>query len=157
MACPHFASQRHPVGPIMPVCTRVPRSEAERIGPVDGPDVVYKLLAPRSVPLKHERAWLLLLQSDKFLAVENEIGQGIVDEVEVDLDWALRCARLPDTPFAILAHNHPSGSSWPSVQDGRLTRDMGAVAYAQGVELLDHVVLGRGNFYSFRYRREGRP
>jgi len=99
---------------------------------------------------------MLLLTEQKLLAVESEIGRGVENEVEVDLDWALRCARLPSTPFCILAHNHPSGSAWPSWEDARLTRDMGRVAWSQGVHMLDHVVLGRGEFFSFHHQQGAR-
>jgi DNA repair protein RadC len=74
--------------------------------------------------------------------------------VEIDLDWALACARTPErTPYAILAHNHPSGSAWPSEADARLTGEMGGAAARQGLELLDHVVLGRGEIFSFHLRQ----
>lgn len=139
-----------------PVCTPVPESRARAIGPVDSPQVVYLILAPKSERLRHERAWMLLLTPGKLLAVESELSRGSVDEVEIDLDWALACAARPGTPFCILAHNHPSGSSWPSWQDARLTRDMGRAAAAQGIELLDHVVLGRGEVYSFRFQQGAR-
>jgi len=124
-----------------------------RFGALDTPAQVYGWLAHKSVPLKREKAWILLLTPTKLLRVESEIGRGTTDEVEIDLDWALSCARTPEqTPFAILAHNHPSGSAWPSVADARLTADMGAAATRQGFELLDHVVLGNREFFSFHFR-----
>ena len=140
----------------MPICTPVSAARAAQIGPVDGPDVVYAVLSPRSARLTKERAWMLLLTRDKWLAVDSEIGRGIDDEVEIDLDWALSCVRRPETPYCVLAHNHPSGSAWPSWQDARLTREMGRAAWAQGVELLDHVVLGRGEFFSFHHQKGAR-
>lgn len=94
---------------------------------------------------------MLLLTRDMLLQVESLIGEGESSEVTIDLDWALSCARTPATPFCILAHNHPSGSAWPSWEDARLTRDMVRAAAAQGIQLLDHVVLGRGEVFSFAY------
>jgi DNA repair protein RadC len=144
------------MGPLVPVCTPVAAARAQALGPIDSPQVVYALLSPKSLRMTQERAWMLLLTRDKMLAVESEIGRGSEDAVEVDLDWALKCVRLPTTPYCVLAHNHPSGSAWPSWQDARLTHDMGRVAWAQGVELLDHVILGRGEFYSFHHERGAR-
>jgi DNA repair protein RadC len=50
----------------------------------------------------------------------------------------------------VLAHNHPNGHAWPSDDDANLTRSMGRAAHRQGVALLDHVVLGRDQYYSFK-------
>lgn len=137
----------------MPTCEPVDPALARAIGPVVSPIIVYELLAPEAVHLKTERAWMLLLDPRKYLLVRSKIGRGGPSDVEIDLDWALACVRGPVTRYAILAHNHPSGSSWPSWQDARLTRDMGAAATRQGVELLDHVVIGRGEFFSFHHQR----
>ncbi|MGH2997662.1 MAG: JAB domain-containing protein [Gaiellaceae bacterium] len=134
----------------MPDCRRVSPAERSRIGTIHDPHTVYAYLGPKSWRLKRERAWLLLLSARYELENEGVIGEGSVDEVEVDLDWALECVRLPSTPFAVLGHNHPNGSAWPSVEDARLTQSMRRAARAQGVELLDHVVLGRDQYFSFR-------
>jgi DNA repair protein RadC len=157
VVCPSVAAFRSPaVGPLVPICTTVAPSRAAAIGPVDSPNVVYAILSPRSLRLTKERAWMLLLGPSKLLVVESEIGRGVVDEVEIDLDWALACVRRPGTPYCVLAHNHPSGSAWPSWQDVRLTREMGRAAWSQGIELLDHVILGRGEFYSFHHQKGAR-
>lgn len=157
MGCPVLVLAAHsPVGPLVPVCTPVSAARADAIGPVDSPAVVYELLSPRSLRLTRERAWLLLLSSRKALLVESEVGRGTESDVEIDLDWALACVRRPETRYCILAHNHPTGSAWPSWQDARLTREMGRAAWAQGVELLDHVILGRGEYFSFHHQTGAR-
>jgi DNA repair protein RadC len=118
--------------------------------------LVYAYLAPRSTPLAKERAWMLVLDRRGYLVYEGEIGRGTEDEVEIDLSWSLRCVLEQgpgETPFCVLAHNHPSGNAWPSVADAQLTRDMKAAARREGVECLDHVVLGRGQCFSFAFER----
>jgi DNA repair protein RadC len=133
----------------MPECRRVPEDERRRVGTIHDPHTVFSLLGPKASRLKCERAWLLLLDHHYFLASEGVIGEGKRDEVEVDLDWALACVRLPETPYCVLAHNHPNGQAWPSVDDENLTRALGRVAARQRVTLLDHVVLGRNQYFSF--------
>jgi DNA repair protein RadC len=151
--CVHVASA--PLGPERPVCTPVAQTQSQALGAFESPLVVYRLLGERAERLKNERAWMLLLRDDKFLHVCSEIGRGTREHVLVDLDWALACALSPvRTPYCILAHNHPSGSSWPSAEDMRLTVEMGRAAARQGLELLDHVVLGHGELFSF-YNRQG--
>ena len=47
-------------------------------------------------------------------------------------------------------HNHPSGESSPSEADIRTTRDIIRAGQLLKIELLDHVIMGNGNFTSLR-------
>ena len=56
----------------------------------------------------------------------------------------------------IVAHNHPSGDPAPSRADIQVTRQLREAAKVIGIDLLDHIVLGRRaadphgvGFYSF--------
>lgn len=50
----------------------------------------------------------------------------------------------------ILAHNHPSGSYHPSQNDVNFTRKMTEVCELLEIDLLDHIIVGREGYYSFR-------
>jgi DNA repair protein RadC len=50
----------------------------------------------------------------------------------------------------IVAHNHPSGSLDPSQEDIVLTRQLLEAANILGIPLLDHLILGNGDFVSLR-------
>jgi DNA repair protein RadC len=50
----------------------------------------------------------------------------------------------------IVAHNHPSGSLEPSPEDIQLTRQLLKAAQILGLPLLDHLILGNGDFVSLR-------
>ena len=49
-----------------------------------------------------------------------------------------------------LMHNHPSGESTPSEADIKVTRDLIRAGQLLKMELLDHVIVGNGNFTSLR-------
>ena len=49
----------------------------------------------------------------------------------------------------VVAHNHPSGDASPSRQDREVTERLREVSRLVGIELLDHVVVGRTRFFSF--------
>ncbi len=51
-------------------------------------------------------------------------------------------------PRIILVHNHPSGDSRPSKADYKITDRIYECASLMGIELLDHIVIGDGNFES---------
>jgi len=50
----------------------------------------------------------------------------------------------------ILVHNHPSGSAVPSPQDLEVTRQIYRAGIIMGIDLLDHIVLGAGEYTSIR-------
>jgi DNA repair protein RadC len=47
-------------------------------------------------------------------------------------------------------HNHPSGESTPSESDIKVTRDLIRAGLLLKLELLDHVIVGQGNFSSLK-------
>ena len=50
----------------------------------------------------------------------------------------------------ILVHNHPSGDPSPSEQDKHITRLIHENSRMMDIELLDHIVIGRDKYYSFK-------
>lgn len=49
----------------------------------------------------------------------------------------------------IFAHNHPSGDSTPSQEDRLITRRLFEAGEILGIKVLDHVIIGDNNYYSF--------
>lgn len=45
----------------------------------------------------------------------------------------------------ILAHNHPSGDTTPSIEDKEITTRVGLIMHAMGVALHDHTIIGNGH------------
>lgn len=49
----------------------------------------------------------------------------------------------------ILFHNHPSGDTNPSEYDIKLTKDFEKGGKLLGIQVLDHVIIGKYDYYSF--------
>jgi DNA repair protein RadC len=49
----------------------------------------------------------------------------------------------------VFAHNHPSGDPAPSSQDFAITRDLYMAGKIMGIQVLDHLIIGRNRYYSF--------
>ena len=49
----------------------------------------------------------------------------------------------------VFVHNHPSGDPTPSAEDRRLTRDLVWSAKLLMIQVVDHIVIGHGAYYSF--------
>lgn len=50
----------------------------------------------------------------------------------------------------ILAHNHPSGDLKPSDEDVEITKDLVVAGKIIGIEVLDHIIVSKSGFFSFR-------
>jgi DNA repair protein RadC len=53
----------------------------------------------------------------------------------------------------ILAHNHPSGDPAPSEEDLAITRRLVEAGRILGIDVLDHVVVARDAYVSFKERK----
>lgn len=52
--------------------------------------------------------------------------------------------------YVLVAHNHPSGSVYPSNNDINVTEALEDAAKLFEMEVLDHVIVTKDNYYSFR-------
>jgi len=49
----------------------------------------------------------------------------------------------------ILAHNHPAGDPMPSKEDSEITKQLVEAGKLLGIEIRDHVIVSKTNFFSF--------
>jgi DNA repair protein RadC len=61
-----------------------------------------------------------------------------------------REALLASAANVVVFHNHPSGDPAPSAEDVAVTRRMVQVGELMGVAVVDHIILGAGQYYSFK-------
>lgn len=92
----------------------------------------------------------LYLNSKNHLLSEETISIGTVDANLVHPREVFNPAvRLLSTQV-IIAHNHPSNDLLPSPEDVAITRRLQEAAKIFGIELLDHIIVGKDNHSSLR-------
>jgi DNA repair protein RadC len=64
-------------------------------------------------------------------------------------DVFMAAVSLP-AAYLILIHNHPSGNTKPSQADMEVTQRLVAAGELLGIEILDHVIVANGTYFSFR-------
>lgn len=92
---------------------------------------------------------MMLLDNQHRIIEIIEVGQGTIDAMSVYPREVIKLVLQYDAKAVILFHNHPSGSSEPSSADDTMTYRLQAAFNTIDVRLLDHVVLGKGRFYSY--------
>ena len=114
----------------------------------------YALLAPHYAGRRSEAVTLLLLDSGNALIELTDVAEGTVDGSAVYPREVVRRVVERDATGVILAHNHPSGRAHPSEADRQLTRRIADALRTIDVRLLDHLVCGESDYYSFADHRE---
>lgn len=82
----------------------------------------------------------------------SEMFAGTISSVEVHPREIVREALKHNAAALILAHNHPSGISRPSKADKAITRQIVTACQLFNIRVLDHLVIGHGEYVSFAER-----
>lgn len=78
-----------------------------------------------------------------------EIGHGIVDACIVQPREIFKNALLVGAAKIVIIHNHPAGNAEPSEADKRVTKRIKESGQLLGLPLLDHIIIGYRDYYSF--------
>jgi DNA repair protein RadC len=98
--------------------------------------------------LKRERVDLICLNSRFEYICRESIALGSLNCASLSPREVLYTSIINNSAFVILAHNHPSGDSTPSQEDILLTRTIHSSLELVGIQLLDHIVIGKNNWKS---------
>ena len=116
---------------------------------ITGSRMAYEIFKPHLADLQREEFWAVFLnQRNRVLHIECLTRGGIVASV-VDVRVLFRMALEHYATGVIVAHNHPTGVLAPSTQDVEITRQIKAAGSTLQIQLLDHLIIGQGGFYSF--------
>ena len=91
----------------------------------------------------------LLLNGQNQLLAEKEITEGTPTQATVYVRRILEEALHESAAAIVLVHNHPSGNPEPSSGDDETTRDLLRACKLVGLILLDHVIVGEAEHYSY--------
>ena len=99
---------------------------------------------------KIEQFRILFLDNKNALIADEKQQTGTVNHTPVYPREVVKRALALDASAIILVHNHPSGDPTPSGADIQMTAQIVQAAKPLGIRVHDHLVIGRGQHYSFR-------
>lgn len=117
------------------------------------PRDVYELVRPEMEHLVQEQARVILLDTRCQVLDVVLVYQGNVNSTSFRAAELLRDAVIRNAPSLVLVHNHPSGDPEPSPPDIALTRELVKAGELLGIEVSDHVIVGRDSFVSLKHRK----
>lgn len=109
----------------------------------------YELLIPKLDNKNFEEFWVLFLSRSNTIMSMEKISSGGLTASIVDPRKIFKLALDKLSSSMILAHNHPSGNLKPSDSDIKITQKIKSGAEIFDLSVLDHLIIGDGNYYSF--------
>lgn len=122
---------------------------------VRSPQDLARLMMSSMSALEQEYLKVVLLNTKNRVLAEAEVCRGSLNSAAVRIGEIFREPVRQNAAAVILVHNHPSGDPTPSPEDVRLTKAVREAGELLDIELLDHLVIGRGDFVSLRERGLG--
>ena len=114
--------------------------------PQDAAQLLMPLLRTEAV----EVFGLLCLSTKQHVLCYHELGRGTLGSVTVAPRDVFKAALLANAASVVVAHNHPSGDPTPSPDDLSLTTRLVSAAVVMGIDVVDHIVIGDGRYWSFK-------
>ncbi len=105
--------------------------------------------------LEQEELRVMLLDTRNRVQDVITIYRGSVNSSQVRIGEVFKSAIRRNAVNLIVVHNHPSGDPTPSPDDVALTRAIVQAGKLLDVDVLDHLVIGRGRFVSLKERGLG--
>lgn len=99
--------------------------------------------------LAEEHFRVIYLNQRGRLLDDSLIARGTVNTVHPPVRTVVARALQTNAAALIAAHNHPAGAVTPSPADKELTRDLIATCHPLGISVLDHVIVGESECFSF--------
>ena len=147
---------RHLINELTARHGRLPRGkDGQPAFTIRSPKDVADLLMPEMQELPHEEFRTVLLNTKNSVLDIPTIYKGTLNSAPIRVAEVFKPAILANAASLIAVHCHPSGDPTPSPEDVRTTSQLAQAGQLLDVELLDHVIIGRGRYVSLKERRLG--
>jgi DNA repair protein RadC len=124
---------------------------------VGSPEDIFNLLGIEMAALEQEQLRVVLLDTKHRILGSRVVYQGSVNQAQVRVAEVYRDAVRQMATAIVAVHNHPSGDPTPSAADVALTVELVQAGALLDIDLLDHLIIGKGRWNSLRRLGLGFP
>ena len=117
---------------------------------IDSPEKAVKLV--KSIIEESDREMMVVVNLDTkhqptelYIAATGSLNSCIIHPREI-----FKTAIISSSNSILIAHNHPSGNPKPSQEDNAVTERLKSAAEIIGINLIDHIIIGRESYYSYK-------
>ena len=129
-------------------------AEAAQKAKISNSSDAFEYFYSRMSDLSHEQFWVMLLNSSNEVLKLERIGVGGINGTTADPKVIFSTAIENHATALMLCHNHPSGNVSPSETDRKLTDHIVSGGRILEITVLDHIIIGENNYYSFADNEE---
>jgi len=123
--------------------------ESDIVGqPISDSSAVAELFSDLQNETKEKFIVVNLDTKNKILCFE-VVAIGSIGTIQLRPMEVFRTSILVNAASAIVMHNHPSGDAEPGQADIEFTKKLCRISQDLGLSLLDHLIIGVGEYYSF--------
>lgn len=115
----------------------------------DAPEKIFEYFSPRMKGLDQEHLYGIYFDSKGKVSGIKELTIGTVNQTLIDHKLIFKWAYKYQSQSFILVHNHPTGDSYPSLADIKLTQELMRKCRVMDFMFLDHVIIG-DDYFSMR-------
>lgn len=115
---------------------------------------VFKYFAHLFFYSEQEKFYVLFLDSKNYVVNQKLLFVGTANQSLVHPRDIFKEAILNNAVKILCIHNHPSGRVSPSFADEETTKRIKKIGDLMGISLVDHVIIGKDDYYSFLENRK---
>ncbi len=134
---------------LVEITRRLYRASSVQPPVIRSPQDIYERVRDMTA-LATEAFRVILLGTKNHVIAEPLISQGSLNATIVTPREVFNKAVRVMAASVILVHNHPSGDPTPSQEDIGLTQKMVEAGKVMDIAVLDHVIIGDGQYVSFK-------
>ena len=113
------------------------------------PKEIYIYMRNIFLDLKQEYFYALYFDNNKQLIDKKLLFLGTLNESVAHPREVFKEAYRLSAAYIVVVHNHPSNNTNPSKADTKLTENLITIGNIQGIPIVDHIIVGKNNYYSF--------
>lgn len=117
---------------------------------IAGPAEIAEIMMVEMRHLVKEVFKVVLLDTKNQIVSIEDISVGSLNASIVHPREVFQPAVRRSANAVVLIHNHPSGHPEPSTEDKLVTQRLVEVGQLMGIQVLDHIVIGDLNYFSFK-------
>lgn len=122
---------------------------------INSPADAAALVQYEMAALEQEHLRVMLLDIRNRVLDIVDVYRGSLNSSQVRVGEVFRAAVRRNAGAVIVVHNHPSGDPTPSPDDIAITRAIVEAGRLLDIEVLDHLVIGRGKWVSLKEKKMG--
>ena len=110
---------------------------------------IVNIIMPQMRDLKTEVFKIVYLNSNNRIIEISDTAVGTVNQAMPIVREIIHAALQKFAAAIICVHNHPSANITPSPEDKKFTQELTAAGKLMDIKVLDHIIIGDGNYFSF--------